>query len=348
MTDGYQGAVTETKSAKGARRPAARASAGGQSYLESLLDQGLLIDTGLEGVYGRSEAFEEVVDSVSALIGMWGLSHQAELLRFPPAMGRATLEQSGYLANFPQLAGAVYSFCGGEAEHQRLLRCLDGGTDAGGQAWDGSQRPTRLAMTPVACYPVYPVMARRGPLPPEGRTLDIFSYCFRHEPSLAPERMQLFRQREFVRMDKPAGVVAFRQEWMAHALDMFAALGLPAEIAVAHDPFFGRAGRVMADSQRNQQLKFELLVPGVNPERPIACGSFNYHMDRFSSIWGILDADGQIAHTGCCGFGLERVALSLFKWHGFEIRRWPAPVRRTLRNARRRRGASALNERAGV
>lgn len=325
-----------------AEAPAGSGAAAERSYMQALLAHGLLIETGVDGVYGRSEIFEDVVERISDLIGAWGIAQHAELLRFPPAMNAATLAQSGYLGNFPQLAGSIYSFCGDDGDHQRLLRCLD--PEA---AWEQAQQPTRLAMTPVACYPAYPAMAARGPLPREGRTLDIFSYCFRHEPSSRPERMQLFRQREFVRMGTPSQIVAFRQEWMDHAERLFDALGLPATIAVANDPFFGRTGKVMADSQRSQQLKFELLVPLIDPDKPTACGSFNYHRDRFSQLWKILDADGNIAHTGCCGFGLERVALSLFKMHGFDVPRWPESVRHLLWNTEHRRAPAALRHISG-
>ena len=34
--------------------------------------------------------------------------------------------------------------------------------------------------------------------------MDVFSYCFRHEPSVDPARMQMFRMREFVRIGEPA------------------------------------------------------------------------------------------------------------------------------------------------
>jgi len=52
-----------------------------------------------------------------------------------------------------------------------------------------------VALTPATCYPVYPVMAARGPLPEGGRVFDLQSYCFRHEPSEDPARMQMFRIR---------------------------------------------------------------------------------------------------------------------------------------------------------
>lgn len=295
------------------------------SYLQRLLASGLLVSTGVDGLYGRSERFEDVVERVSALIGAWGDDKDVEVLRFPPAMSRKVLEESGYWSNFPDQIGSVFSFCGDDRKHQRLLKCLDNQED-----WTEDVKPTDLVLTPVACYPVYPVMAARGPMPEGGRLVDIFSYCCRHEPSIDPERMQLFRQREFVRMGRPEQIQSFRDDWIAYAQRMMQSLGLPASIAIANDPFFGRAGKIMADSQRQQALKFELLVPVINPNKATACGSFNYHRDRFSALWDIRTDTGEIAHTGCCGFGLERIALSLFKQHGFDVEAWPRGVRDTL------------------
>lgn len=313
---------------KGDRAAAARElsnAAGAASFLEQLFERGLLIPSDVDGLYGRGAVFEDVVERISDLIGAWGVERDADVMRFPPAMSRTLLEQSGYLKNFPQLAGTVFSFCGNDFSHSRLLACLDNGEE-----WTAEQKPTRIMMTPVACYPVYSVMARRGPVPAQGHLIDIFSYVFRHEPSLEAERMQWFRQREFVRIGAPEQVLAFRQNWMEHACWMFDALALPMTLELANDPFFGRAGRVVANSQRALQLKFEAAVTVLNPNKPTACGSFNYHMDNFGKTWNIRTESGEIAHTGCCGFGLERIALSLFRLHGFDIDAWPERVRQTL------------------
>lgn len=302
------------------------AAVDGPAYLKRLLDSGLLISTGVDGLYGRSAVFEDVVERVSDLVGEWGMGKQVEVLRFPPVMSRQVLEESGYWSNFPDQIGSVFSFCGDDLSHRRLLKCLDNQED-----WTEDVKPTKITLTPVACYPVYPVMAARGPLPAEGRLIDIFSYCCRHEPSLNPERMLLFRQREFVCMGTPEQVQAFREGWIEHAQNMFHSLCLPASIALANDPFFGRGGKIVADSQRRQQLKFELLVKSAgDPEKAMACGSFNYHLDRFGALWKIRTEAGEIAHTGCCGFGLERVALNLFSHHGFEPADWPKAVRIAL------------------
>jgi len=111
---------------------------------------------------------------------------------------------------------------------------------------------------------------------------------------------------------------------------MMTSLGVPLGIEVANDPFFGRAGTMLSNSQRDQKLKFELLIPITSEEKPTACLSFNYHQDHFGHLWDIRTADGGVAHTACVGFGMERVALALFRHHGFDTARWPAPVRAVL------------------
>ena len=81
---------------------------------------------------------------------------------------------------------------------------------------------------------------------------------------------------------------------------------------------------MLADGQKAQKLKFEVLVPVISAEKPTACCSFNYHQEHFGHVFDIRTADGKVAHTACLGFGLERVVMALFKTHGFDPEEWPA------------------------
>ena len=148
-------------------------------------------------------------------------------------------------------------------------------------------------------------------------------------PSPDPARMQLFRMHEYVRIGRPAGVTSWRATWLDKGLEMMRALGLDARVALANDPFFGRSGRMLAANQREQELKYELVVPITSEEAPTAVLSFNYHQDLFGSLYGIT-VRGETAHTGCVGFGLERVVLALLKTHGLTPARWPRAVRELL------------------
>ena len=98
-----------------------------QGFLAELIDSGLLIDTGVDGLYGRSGLFEEVIARFDDLITRYGGQDGAEIVRFPPAMSRKHFEKSGYLKSFPQLAGTVHAFAGDEQapsdpELDRLMR----------------------------------------------------------------------------------------------------------------------------------------------------------------------------------------------------------------------------------
>lgn len=299
------------------------------TLLDRLVAEGLLLPSGVDGIYGRSEVFEDVLERVAAVAGAWGseagVSPKPEVLRFPPAMPRQGLVQSGYLNGFPHLAGTVYSFCGDEAGHREMLRCI-----AVGEDWSGSQSATELSLTPASCYPVYPIVARRGVLPDAGMLIDVRSYCFRHEPSLDPARMQAFQIREFVRIGSSEQVVAARDEWLARGPALMARLQLPHEVDIANDPFFGRGGKVLKVSQRDQKLKFEMLIPVAHADRMTACMSFNYHGDHFAQLHGIRTPQGDLAHTGCVGFGLERLTLALLRHHGLDPAAWPSQVRGVL------------------
>lgn len=296
-----------------------------EKFLDELFDAGLLFDTGVEGLYGRSGTFENVIKAFDDLVTKFGAADAATQIHFPPGIARRLFEKSGYMKSFPQLAGTVHSFMGGDADHCTLLAELENGAD-----WTGQQEATDIVLTPAACYPLYPTVASQGRLPQGGRLYDLQSYCFRHEPSKDPARMQLFRMREFVRIGSPEQVQTFREDWLDRGQKMMSSLGVPFNVDVANDPFFGRTGKMLANNQRDTGLKFELLIPVTSDEKPTACLSFNYHQNHFGSLWNIRTDDDSEAHTACVGFGMERVALALFKHHGPDVEAWPAAVRKTL------------------
>lgn len=77
--------------------PARDPVSGPPSLLDRLFDQGLLVRTGVDGLYGRSGEFESVVEAVDRIATRLGAGDGAESLRFPPGMSRPAFERSGYL-----------------------------------------------------------------------------------------------------------------------------------------------------------------------------------------------------------------------------------------------------------
>jgi seryl-tRNA synthetase len=300
------------------------AADGASTYPLSYLSDHLFRPMGVDGVYARTELYVHLVDRLEAYITRQR-DPNAEIMRFPPVMSRKQLEKSGYLKSFPNLLGCVCALHGSEASIREAVERHDKGGD-----WTTSLTSSDLVLSPAACYPVYPIVASRGKLPAGGVQFDIEADVFRHEPSLSLDRLQSFRMREFVRIGSPQEIVEFRDSWMARAPKLAEDLGLPYTIDVANDPFFGRVGQVMAVSQRQQALKFELLIPYYPKASPTACMSFNYHREHFGQVWGIRDAADELAHTSCVAFGIDRLAVAMFANHGVQLKTWPARTRTAL------------------
>jgi seryl-tRNA synthetase len=292
-------------------------------FYAALVEHGLIIPTGVQGGYGRGSVFEDILTRFDALVARTAKDDHAETLTFPPIVARALIEKVGYMDNFPQLCGSINSFFGDE----RAARALSDRVHAG-ERWEDLLAITESMLTPAACYPVYPIFS--GLLRQGGRLVTVMNWVYRHEPSAEPTRLQSFRMREFIRVGTPDEVLDWRNTWLERGMALLGSLQLPVASDVANDPFFGRAGKIMAASQRDQRLKFEILVPVISESKPTAICSFNWHQDHFSSTFGIRSADGAVASTACLGFGLERVTLALLKTHGFDPQQWPAEVRNLL------------------
>ncbi|HSI53668.1 MAG: amino acid--[acyl-carrier-protein] ligase [Ramlibacter sp.] len=293
------------------------------NFHAQLVEHGLILPGPVKGAYGRGPVFEEIVRAFNELVNRISRDDGAQEVMFPPIVPRSLVEKMGYMDSFPQLAGSVHSFTGDDAAARELSERVHAG-----ERWEDLLAPTDVMLVPAACYPVYPAFS--GLLPGNGRLITVMNWVFRHEPSDEPTRLQSFRMREFIRMGPPDVVLAWRDEWLQRGLVLLRGLGLPAQSDVAADPFFGRTGRMLAANQKDQRLKFEILVPVISLEKPTAVCSFNWHQEHFTAKFGIRNADSSVAHTACMGFGLERVALALVKAHGFAPDAWPQAVRSQL------------------
>ncbi len=293
------------------------------AFHRQLLEAGVLVPTGVDGLYGRSRTFERVAAGVVGLVDTWADELGAERLQFPPVVARATFERTNYIESFPDLMGSVHVFRGDDRDHAELLRRLEADKD-----WPELLEPAEVVLSSAACHPLYALCS--GRLPAAGRRFAVLGYCFRHEPSIDPARMQSFRMQEVVYVGDTDGALAHREEGLRFGIAMLEGLGLDMTAVPANDPFFGRAGKVLAVGQREQELKMEGVTPICSAERPTAIMSANCHQDHFGSSFEIQTARGDVAHSACVAFGIERITLALLHTHGLDLSTWPASVRAVL------------------
>lgn len=290
-------------------------------FQQELIDAGLLVPSSVPGNYGRSGVFEDIVDGIDVVVQAAGPGDAADRYRFPPVFPRDSFERTDYIASFPNLTGAITTFVGDNREHAALL-----GARAEGGQWEQWLTPAGSMMVAAACHPAYAMLT--GTLPEQGRLLDVYGYCFRHEPAIDPARMQAFRMHEFVRVGAAEDASRHRELWVDRGLQVLADLGLQASAVIANDPFFGRAGRMLSANQRDENLKTELVVRLYDDlDEGTAVVSCNCHRDHFGANFVITTSAGEVAHSACVGFGMERIALGMLRAHGYEPRRWPAQIR---------------------
>jgi seryl-tRNA synthetase len=284
------------------------------------LEAALFRSMGSQGVWATTALYETIVDGLSRLIGRLR-PEEAVAYRFPPVMSRSQIETNGYVRAFPNLLGCVSCL----SNAHKIVDLSEAGAGEN-PAWDGVVGAADLVLTPASCYPVYPITAAEGRVAARGRLFDVGCDCFRAEPSMDFDRMQSFRMREFVCIGSPEQTQDFQNQWVTRAKALAETLGLSATIAPANDPFFGSGNSFLKAQQRAQKLKFELLTPVMSEQKLTACMSFNYHRDHFGAVWDIQSETGEVAHTACVAFGLDRLTRALFVEHGLSLKDWPKSV----------------------
>lgn len=305
------------------------AQAAERAFAADLMEARWLLPTLGPGVTGTGVAMEAVIQGLQRLAHSRVASGLArpggvQSVRFPPVNGRAMLERTDYVASFPQLLGTVDVFSGDAKEHRRLLADREAGLP-----WDGHLDTSDYALVPAACHPLYAWLSQVDGATVDGTVWAITGDCFRHEPSPDPMRFVSFRMLEFVLVGSPEQAVAHRTAMLELGSTLLSELMLNVTVEGANDPFFGRAGIMLAKGQRAAELKFEITTQ-IYPGRDTAIASGNYHEDHFGAEFGLRTPDGSVAHSACFGFGLERIALALARAHGTDLRTWPERVRHLL------------------
>ncbi|MCU1492009.1 MAG: hypothetical protein JWM85_3414 [Acidimicrobiaceae bacterium] len=295
-----------------------------EAFRDELFAAGLLVPTGVDGLYLRSEAFESIVRGIDGRVTREAAQDEPSAsYHFPLVVPAQLLEDSDYVRSFPNLVSLLDGYVGGTEGMPAFLEAVDHGR------WNKELAPTGLGLNAAACHPLYPTL-RGSCLAPGGVLVELVGQVFRREPSVDPARLQVFRQHEVVFVGEAEAARAHRDLWVERGLAIHRALGLDVEAVIANDPFFGRTGRMLAANQRDEALKLELVAPIVSPEGPTAISSANCHLDHFGKTFEITCADGSVAHSACVGFGLERITLALLFKHGLDSRTWPASVRAEL------------------
>lgn len=100
-----------------------------EEFRALLLAEEVMYATAVDGVYHKSQAYEDVVRGIERYVASTRVAPQAKRRWFGPVMPRTEFLSTDYVRSFPDLVGSIDIFTGGDAEHRQLLAALDEGED---------------------------------------------------------------------------------------------------------------------------------------------------------------------------------------------------------------------------
>lgn len=152
---------------------------------------------------------------------------------------------------------------------------------------------------PAVCHHAYELL-RNVRLSRVPHVVTARNGCARGEAFYDDTRLREFTMREVIFFGPRGEVEKIRKRLLRASERLAREIGLEPETAVATDSFFLGTSRGKALMQKIKRLKLELRVEGI------ALASFNHHEDFFGTRMEIRLPNGEIAHSGCAAFGLER------------------------------------------
>lgn len=292
-----------------------------------LKQRGELIAFG-RGRYGVGGKLLALMEWFEHRVQQMAKAFDAQAYSFPALVGADTLDRCKYLKNFPASLNMV---CHLREDHDLLTQFVRS------VEWEQEQlrfdksslSGVECLLSPSVCFHWYAWLQNLHLAEP--RAVTALGKCFRYESAnlTGLERLWDFTMREIIFVGSGEYVLDQRRVLVELSEKFLTELGLAFEISTATDPFFVDSYAVQAAYQQGFDLKFELLAPLPYSGKLLAVGSINYHQDFFGRSFNIEIAGGA-AHTGCIGFGYERLALAFVAQHGVDERNWPERVRKVL------------------
>lgn len=261
-----------------------------------------------------------LLTEIEALITRASARLRPERVDQVPLMPVAHLRALDYFSSFPHLA--TFPVSAADEEACRALATANASSSATSLDMPitlGPLAEVRSVLAPAACYHIYP--AFEGTAFEAPRNFSTTGACFRHETHEDPLRRQrCFRMREVVHVGNAPSVKVFLSTAEAIIGEVAAALGLDFVFEVATDPFFDPARSPKFMHQKLFPTKREAMTDGL------AFASVNSHRSFFGETFD-LRVGGEIAHTACLAFGLERWVHAVLSRHGTDPARWPRTAR---------------------
>jgi hypothetical protein len=244
------------------------------------------------------------------------LKYQAELRKYSSLLNINTLQACNYIKTFPQNLYTVHEF----PHEYKTLSSINTN-----DVRSGDTRQSKYVLPPAVCFHTYEELANSNLDGPKLFTAK--ESCFRHEVDwrVGRHRMNEFQMREIIFIGDSEFVNHTRLKIMEDISLFFSDLGFQGIITTAFDPFYHADDSSKGQFQLMGDMKFELVVELPNKDS-FAVASFNDSKDSLCKAFGISDTKGNMLHSGCAAFGIDRWVLAILHYYGTDRTKWPRKI----------------------
>lgn len=293
--------------------------------LQTLQDRGWLCQT-CEGAWMLAGPLCALFKGLDSLFKSRATQLGASDLVLPTLMSYSHLHRSGYLQDFLHHVHLVSHL----PEQMEVLERLKVSGQASEQV--GKELlPPEYVLSPTVCHHLYCALAEQG-LKSNLFAATAMCSCFRHEgrATRGLRRLREFRMREIIFLGQPVEVSTQRSRMLQLLQELLTLLDLQASLVTASDPFFADVyskQRLFAVSFETK-IEVKAYLPG--DQDWFAIGSLNAPKDYLTKRFDIRTPDGQLAHSCCLAFGLDRFCLAVLAQCGIEPEDWPKPLQEEI------------------
>jgi seryl-tRNA synthetase len=282
---------------------------------------GAFVYTGLMAdlYYGLDRTFSDLASGLGA-----------RQVHLPSLLGSETLLRAGHLRANPHMANYVFHIHEDRSTVARFAeQCASDSRHVDLSGLPTSAVRPEAILSPAACQPVYHMLSGRELADPF--VVSGYVRCFRYESGATRglQRSREFGIREIVYAGSEADVATFRQNLLDLCRRLLDRFGLQGTLETASDPFFTDASAQYRSFQLQLELKHELRL-AVGADDTVAAASVNLHGDHFGRAWDIRVNAGELAHSCCMGFGIDRWCLAIFSQFGLDAHDWPQSLRELI------------------
>jgi seryl-tRNA synthetase len=280
------------------------------------------------GVYALQGEFLDTIRNIDTIFRRYALERGATEQYFQPTLPIKSFIENGYISSFPHHPMFVTTVERNAKSIRALSRDAREQTVESIHQWlDEKLDEHDQILSPTVCYHCFEIL-RNQVIPCSGAQFTAIAPCHRHE-SLSIQgltRLQTFTMREIIFFGSADFVGNCIEEILEHGKTILSEWGVQFRIVTASDPFFAGGAELKRIYQSTMSLKYEIQAYLPHAESWLSIASFNNHQQSLVEPYVIKFDANEPLHSGCVGYGYERMAYAMYSQFGCDKKKWHASV----------------------